>query len=141
MEQTPSPQNTRLNLTRPIAFVDIESTGCDVEKDRVIELALVVLRPDGTRTKWSSRFNPGRPIPPESTKINHITDSDVADAPRFCDLAAELHRELHGKDLAGYNLRRFDLQILDEEFRRCELKLNVEDVLIIDCLGIFSKKA
>jgi len=130
-----------LTFTRPIAFIDIESTGTDPSKDRIIELALIVLKPDGTRTKWSSRFNPGRPIPPESTDIHRITDSDVADAPLFHDRAAELHRELHGKDLAGYNLRRFDLLILDEEFRRCALKLNVEDVLIIDCLGIFSKKA
>jgi len=140
MEQTPASQSARLHLTRPLAFIDIESTGLDTAKDRVIELGLVVLKPDGTRIKWSSRFNPGRPIPPESTQVHGVTDSDVADAPPFRAWAVQLHKELHGMDLAGYNLRRFDLPILDEEFRRCGLKLNVEDVLIIDCFGIFANK-
>jgi DNA polymerase-3 subunit epsilon len=100
-----------------MAFIDIETTGLNSTKDRIIELGLVVLKPDGTRTTWSSRFNPGMPIPPETTEIHRITDSDVADAPLFRDWTAQLHRELHGKDLAGYNPRRLDLPILDEEFR------------------------
>jgi DNA polymerase-3 subunit epsilon len=127
-------------LIRSMVFIDIESTGTDVMRDRVIEIGVVVLKPDGTRTNWSSRFNPQRLIPPEATRIHGITDADVAEAPLFCDVAPRLHRGLQGKDLAGYNLRRFDLPLLDEEFRRCGMNLPVAGVRIVDCLGIFAKK-
>jgi DNA polymerase III subunit epsilon len=129
-----------IQLTKPLAFLDIESTGVDVVKDRIIELAVVVLNPDGSRKPWLQRFNPGIPIPAEATAVHGITDADVAGEPPFADHARRIWAALRGKDLAGYNLARFDLALLDQEFRRCGLKLDLSGVAVVDCFGIFSKK-
>lgn len=129
-----------IHLLRPIASIDIESTGVDPVKDRIIEFAAAVLNPDGSRSRWCQRFNPGVPIPAEATAIHGITDADVADLPPFADFARRIVRALSGKDIAGYNLRRFDLPILDEELRRAGLKLDLTGIEVIDCFGIFSKK-
>ena len=128
-----------ITLTRPIAWLDIESTGVDPVHDQIIELAVVVQHPDGTRKEWCRRFNPGCPIPSEATAVHGITDADVADAPPFASFAARIHAGLQGKDLGGYNLRRMDLPMLDEHFRRHGMKLNLDGVRIIDCYGIFAK--
>jgi DNA polymerase-3 subunit epsilon len=127
-------------LTRPIAFIDVESTGVDVVNDRIVEFGASILRPDGSRTPWVQRFNPGIPIPAAATEVHGITDADVDTCPKFSDWATRLAAALAGKDLAGYNLRRMDLPMLDEEFRRCGMNLNLDGVRIIDCFGIFSKK-
>lgn len=131
-----------MNLSRPIAFIDTESTGVDPVKDRILEIGVAVLHPDGVRNHevFTRRFNPGMAIPPAATEIHGITDEDVKDCPRFAESATGIWRGLQGKDLAGYNLRRFDLPILDEELRRSGLKLDLTGVQVIDCFGIFSKK-
>jgi DNA polymerase-3 subunit epsilon len=129
-----------MTITRPLACIDTETTGVDPVTDRIIEFGVTVLHPDGTRTKWESRFNPGMPIPPEATEIHGITDADVADAPRFSELAAKIHRGLQGKDLAGYSLRSLDLPVIDEEMRRCGLKLDLTGVNVIDAAAIFFNK-
>jgi DNA polymerase III subunit epsilon len=129
-----------MKLTRPICCIDIEATGLDIVLDRIIEFAVVVMNPDGTRSTWQQRFQPGFPIPPESTAIHGITDEDVKDCPAFEDWATRIHAALKGKDLAGYNLHRFDLPILDEHLRRSGLKLDLSEVNVIDAYGIFANK-
>jgi DNA polymerase III subunit epsilon len=130
-----------MKLERALVVFDVETTGVDVCKDRIIELGVVTLRPDGTRSpRWNQRFNPGIPIPPEATEVHHITDADVASCPPFSDFAQRIFAGLSGKDLGVYNGWRLDLPILDEELRRCGLKLDLTGVRVIDCFGIFSKK-
>lgn len=129
-----------MNLEKPIAFIDIESTGADPVKDRIIEFGAVVLMPDGTRREWAQRFNPGIPISPEAAEVHGITDADVADCPPFSEHAVRIVLAIRNKDLGGYNLRRFDLPILDEELRRSGHRLELDGVRVIDCFGIFSKK-
>lgn len=129
-----------MKLDRPICVLDVESTGTDPVLYRIIELAVVVLSPDGSRTTWEQRFYPGMPIPPESTAIHGITDEDVKDCPMFSVWAGKILRALDGKDIATYNGWRLDLPILDEELRRCGLKLDLADVRVIDAYGIFANK-
>lgn len=129
-----------MKLEKPIAFIDIESTGVDPVKDRIIEFGAAILLLDGTRTEWVQRFNPGIPISPEAAAVHGITDAEVADEPAFSVWAKRIFGAIKGKDLAGYNLRRFDLPILDEELRRCGGKLDLEGVRVIDCFGIYTKK-
>lgn len=130
----------RLQLTRPICFLDVESTGVDPCADRIIELGFTVFNPGGWRQRWEQRFNPGMSIPAEATAVHGISDADVKDCPTFADQAAMIWSSLQGKDLGGYNLWRLDLPMLDEEFRRCGMKLDLAEIHVIDCLGIFQKK-
>lgn len=129
-----------MKLLRPLCFLDLESTGVDPVKDRIVELGVVVLHPDGQRTQFCKRFNPGIPIPKEATEIHGITDAMVADCPPFATLARGILAGLQNKDIGTYNGRRLDLPLLDEELRRCRLKLDLTGVHVIDCFGIFSKK-
>jgi DNA polymerase-3 subunit epsilon len=129
-----------MRLEQPLVVIDAETTGLDPLTDRIIEFAALVIHPDGTRNRYRALFNPGFPIPATATAIHGISDADVADAPRFADKARSLHRALAGKDLGGYNLRGFDLIILDQEFRRCGMKLDLSGVRIIDASQIFRKK-
>lgn len=130
-----------MKLDRPLLFLDTETTGPDPIVDRVVELGVSVLHPDCTVNpkSWSVRFNPGIPIPAAATEIHHITDADVANCKPFSAYAALLHQKLKGKDLAGYNLRRFDLPILDEEMRRCGLALDLTGVRVVDVQAIYFK--
>ena len=129
-----------LQLTRPIAFVDLETTGLDVEEDRIVEIAVVRLMPDGERQTRSRRLHPGRPIPPAATAIHGITDDDVADCPRFHQVAKTLHAALMECDLGGYNVEGFDLRMLAAEFRRVGLAFPPEGVRVVDPLRIFQRR-
>ena len=130
-----------MKLDRPLIVLDMETTGVDPCIDRIIEMGVVVLFPDGTRSNgWRQRFNPGIQIPEAATEVHGIRDEDVAAEPRFADLSKKIHRAMNGRDIAGYNLRRLDLPILDEELRRCDLKLDLESVRIIDAFGIYQNK-
>lgn len=129
-----------LQLTRPLASIDLEATGTDPCEDRIVEFGVDILEPTGERRTWAMRFNPGRPIHPEATAAHGITDEDVKDCPPFSDWAIRIWNGLDGKDLLGYNLQRFDLIMLDEEFRRCGLCLDLEGVRVIDCFSVFQKK-
>ncbi len=106
-----------LKLTRPLAVFDLETTGIDVEKDRVIQIAVIRVEPDGSRRTYETLVNPERPIPPEATKVHGIKDADVADKPTFSQIRLELEEYLAGADLAGYNSIRFDTPLLQNELR------------------------
>ena len=127
-------------LERPLVFFDIETTGLDLKNDRIVELALIRVSPQGDVLERVRRFNPGMPIPPEATAVHGITDADVADKARFCARAKSLHRLLEGCDLAGFNIRRFDLHMLIAEFRRCGLDFSLEGRWIIDVQNIFHRE-
>ena len=94
-----------LNLTRPLAVFDIESTGVVPQRDRIVEIAVMKIMPDGTSRTTVRRLNPGMPIPPGATAIHGITDADVADCPQFADIAEKLLSYLEDCDLAGYNIQ------------------------------------
>lgn len=130
----------RLQLERPIAFVDLETTGLNVEDDRIVELAVVKLMPDGERQSRVRRIHPGRPIPPGATAIHGITDDDVRDCPTFMQVAKSLLDFLSGCDLGGYNVEGYDLRMLAAEFARCGLSLPVSEAKVVDPMRIFSRK-
>ncbi len=107
-----------LKLDRPLVGFDLETTGTSIERDRIVEIALVRVEPDGTRRDFRSLVNPGMPIPPGATKVHGITDADVRDAPAFAAIAAQVVKLLDGADLAGYNSLRFDAPLLETELAR-----------------------
>lgn len=122
---------------RPIAFFDLESTGANRDIDRVIEVAILRVEPDGAETEFRSLVNPQIPIPPESTRIHRIGDDDVADAPTFDAIAPRILQLLAGADLSGYNIARFDIRMLSAELRRCGQTFPLEGRRIIDPMVIF----
>ena len=128
-----------LQLTRPLAFFDIESTGVVPQRDRIVEIAVMKIMPAGTSRTTVRRLNPGMPIPPGATAIHGITDADVADCPQFADIADKLLSYLDGCDLAGYNILGFDVPLLEAEFKRVGLDFNTTDRKIIDAYNIFRK--
>lgn len=126
-----------LQLQRPLAVIDLETTGTNVATDRIIELAIIKVFPDRTIQSKVKRVNPGMPIPAVSTAIHGITDDDVKDCPTFKQMANELRQFLDNCDLAGYNSNRFDIPLLVEEFLRIELDFDVADRRFIDVQKIF----
>ncbi len=127
-------------LDRPLVFFDLETTGLNVKRDRIVELALIRITPQGDVYERVRRFNPGIPIPPEATAVHGITDADVADEASFCSRARSLYELLEDCDLAGFNIRRFDLAMLVEEFRRCGIRFELEGRRIIDVQNIFHRE-
>ncbi|MBX2905970.1 MAG: 3'-5' exonuclease [Taibaiella sp.] len=129
----------KLALKRPIVFFDLETTGTDHARDRIVELAFVKLMPDGTRNKYVKRVNPGMPIPPDSTKIHGISDEDVKDAPLFKQIAHQLYDWIKGCDMGGYNSSKFDLPLLAEEFLRVGIDVDFTERHMVDVQQIFFK--
>lgn len=129
----------QLNLKRPIIFFDLETTGTSVTSDRIVEISLIKVHPDGHTEEKSRRINPERHIPEESTAIHHITDEDVKDAPTFRQVAKSLHDLFDGCDIAGYNSNKFDVPLLIEEFGRAGLPFDVAGRHFVDVQGIFHK--
>lgn len=129
----------KLTLKRPIIFFDLETTGTDHAKDRIVELALVKIAPDGKRDKYVKRVNPGIPIPAETTAIHGIKDEDVKDCPSFRQIAHNLFDWMKGCDLGGYNSSKFDLPLLAEEFLRCGIDVDFTERSMIDVQQIFFK--
>ena len=127
-------------LQRPLAVFDIEATGTSPRSDRIVEIAVIRIHPDNTRDSKTYRVNPEMPIPPEATQIHSITDADVADCPRFADIAHELLTLLDGCDLAGYNVLRFDIPMLAEEFLRVGLQFDTEGRRVLDAQRIFHRR-
>ena len=107
-----------LKLERPLAVFDIESTGIVPQRDRIVELAVIRIDPDGSIRKTVRRLNPQMPIPAGATAVHGISDADVADAPTFADIAEKLAAFLDGCDLGGYNITGFDIPMLEAEFQR-----------------------
>jgi len=130
---------TNLQLTRPLAFLDLETTGTNISKDKIVEIAIIKLYPNGKRETYEKKINPELIIPIEISEIHGIYDVDVIDSPKFKELAQEIKEFLHNCDLAGFNSNRFDIPLLDEEFARCNIDINIEDRKLIDVQNIFHK--
>jgi len=127
-------------LDRPLAVLDIESTGTSPRADRIVELAIVTLMPDLSRPNRTFRINPQIPIPPEATAIHGIRDQDVASCPTFPEVAPQVKTALEGCDLAGYNIVRYDLLLLAEEFLRADMRFDVGGRRIVDAQRIFHRR-
>lgn len=128
-----------LTLKRPLLFFDIEATGLDTSRDRIVELSYIKVSPDGSEEAQTMRFNPTIPISAEATAVNGITDEDVAQCPTFADKAAELARVFSGCDIAGYNSNHFDVPMLVEEFIRAGVEFDVSACNLVDVQGIYHK--
>ena len=129
-----------MRLERPLVFFDLETTGLDIEKDRVIEFAGIKVFPDKKQERFETFVNPGIPIPAEITTLTGITDEMVAEAPPFAEVTSSLVAMLKDADVAGYNVGNFDVPMLASEFRRCGLPMpGPEDRAIIDPLEILKK--
>ena len=128
-----------LQLTRPIVCFDLETTGIDPATDRIVEISILRVEPDGARQVRTRRINPGRPIPEGATAVHGISDEDVADAPPFRQVAKGLLELLDGADLAGFNVARFDIPLLDREFRDCGLKPGLDQRRVVDSMTIFHR--
>lgn len=129
----------RLNLKNPLVFFDLETTGIDITKDRIVEISYVKVFPNGKEESKTMRINPERPIPPESTAIHGITDDDVKDCPTFKAVAKTLAAQIEGCDLAGYNSNRFDIPLLAEEFLRADVNIDLNRRKFVDVQTIFHK--
>ena len=130
----------KLKLTRPLVFFDLETTGTNITHDRIVEISIVKLMPDGTVVERSRRLNPEMPIPAEATAVHHITDDDVAGEPTFRQVAASLSKLLQGCDIAGFNSNRFDIPLLDQEFHRAGVDFDLNGVWFVDVQTIYHKK-
>ncbi len=128
-----------LPLKRPIVFFDLETTGTNFRIDRIVEISVAKFMPDGKSEVKTRRVNPERPIPADATAVHGITDKDVANEPTFKALASSFYRYLENCDLAGYNIQRFDLPLLAEEFKRSGIEFKTEAVKVIDVQTIFHK--
>lgn len=128
-----------LSLQRPLAFFDLETTGVRIGKDRIVQIGIVRLQPDGTRESYQTLVNPGMPIPPEATAVHGISDIDVALAPSLEAVAREVLDELAGCDLSGFNVLRFDIPFLTEELHRVGFDWNTADLRVVDVQRIFHK--
>lgn len=126
-----------LILNRPLVIFDLETTGINTSKDRIVELFMIKVQPDGSRTDLFQRFNPGIPIPPEITAIHGISNEDVAAEPAFESKAAELNAFLINCDFAGFNSNKFDFPMLVEEFYRAGIDFEVSKRKFIDAQKIF----
>ncbi len=128
-----------LNLTRPLAFIDLETTGIDLTKDRIVEIGILKAMPDGSTQTLTQRINPTIPIPKHVSDIHGIFDADIKDSPTFKTYANELNNFLLHCDFAGYNSNYFDIPILFEEFARAETDFDIEHRKFIDVQAIFHK--
>lgn len=128
-----------LNLQRPLAFFDLETTGVKVGKDRIVQIAIVRAMPDGARERWECLVNPGVPIPKEASQVHGIHDADVADAPKLQDIAQDILAQLAGCDLCGFNAIRFDVPFLAEELLRVGVAWDTSALRIVDAQRIFHK--
>lgn len=126
-----------LNLKSPIAFFDLEATGINTSTDRIVEIAIIKVHPDGMEETKTMRINPGVPIPKEVSLIHGIYDEDVKNAPTFKDVAKELHQFFVGADLAGFNVLKYDIPLLVEEFLRAGIDFDIEKRNILDSQKIF----
>nr|MCU0355181.1 3'-5' exonuclease [Cytophagales bacterium] len=126
-----------LKLKKPLAFFDIETTGTNVAKDRIVEISVLRALVNGETQTKTWRINPGMTIPPESSVFHGIYDDDVKDKPVFKEVAHDIYRFFEGADLAGFNVLRLDIPVLTEEFLRVELDFSLDSRKIIDAQKIF----
>lgn len=129
----------QLNLKNPIVFFDLETTGINISKDRIVEISYLKVYPNGDEEIKTRRVNPEMPIPAEATAVHGITDEDVAECPTFKTLAKSLATQIEGCDLAGYNSNRFDIPLLAEEFLRAGVDIDLSKRKFVDVQTIFHK--
>jgi len=127
----------KLNLKIPICFFDLETTGTNIQHDRIIEIAVTKVFPSGEVIRKANVINPGIPIPPESTVFHGITDEDVKGKPAFKEVARDYAKLFEGSDLSGFNIMKFDVPVLVEEFLRCDVEFDYTRKKIIDSQKIF----
>lgn len=127
----------KLQLSRPLAFIDLETTGVNISIDRIIEIAIVKINPDGTKQVKRKLINPLMPIPKGSSDIHGITDEMVKDAPSFKQVANEIKQFIEQCDLGGYNSNRFDIPMLIEEFLRVGIEFSVDGKKLVDVQKVF----
>ena len=127
----------KIRLIRPVVFMDLETTGLSLTQDRIVEIAMLKVNPDGSQVKKRKLINPEKPIPPEVTAIHGISDEMVKDAPIFKVAANEIKQFMDGCDLAGYNSNKFDWPLLMEEFLRCGLDFEITDRKLLDVQRIY----
>lgn len=126
-----------LQITRPICFLDVETTGVNVEEDRIVEIGIFKKFPDGLEETKSRRINPGIPIPQSASEVHGITDELVKDCPKFINIAKGMHDFISGCDLAGFNCNSFDFPLLFHEFARAGINWNYQDHFFIDMGNLY----
>jgi DNA polymerase-3 subunit epsilon len=129
-----------LNLKRPLVFIDLETTGINVASDRIVEISVLKISPNGKEEWMTTRVNPEMPIPHKTTAIHGIKDEDVKSSPTFREIGKNLASFLEGCDLAGYNAIKFDIPVLAEEFLRVNIDFNFKKRRYVDVQVIFHKK-
>ncbi len=129
----------QLNLTKPICFFDLETTGISITSDRIVEIAILKVHPNGKEERKTWLVNPGMPIPKEVTAIHGISDEDVADKPTFKALAKEIYNMIKDSDLGGFNSNRFDIPLLAEEMLRADVDFDMKNRQSVDVQTIFHK--
>jgi len=129
-----------IKLDRPLAFVDVETTGLSPYSDRIVELSILKIHPDGTEEYKSHRVNPGIPIPAEATAIHGITDADMAGEPMFQQYAKSVRDFLEGCDIAGFNVIKFDLPCLEAEFARANVEFSRRGRQLVDSKVIYHQR-
>lgn len=127
----------KLQLKRPIAFIDLETTGINIGTDKIVEIAIIKILPDGTRQVKRKLINPQTPIPPAATEVHGITDDMVKDAPTFKQVANEVKQFLDNCDMGGYNSNRFDVPMLIEEFMRAGMEFSIDGRRMVDVQKVF----
>ena len=128
-----------LKLNRPICFFDLETTGTDVVNDRIVEIAILKVYPNGNKESKTWLVNPQMPIPPSATAVHGITDEKVANEPSFKELSKQVHSMVKDSDLAGFNSDRFDIPLLAEEMLRAEIDFDMRNRVSVDVQTIFHK--
>lgn len=129
-----------LKLTRPICFFDLETTGTNITKDRIVEISVLKVFPNGNKESKTWLVNPEMPIPPIVTAIHHITNEMVANEPTFHEIGKLVHQMIKDSDLAGYNSDRFDIPLLAEELLRVGIDFDMGNRVAVDVQNIFHKK-
>lgn len=129
----------QLNLTKPICFFDLETTGINITNDRIVEISILKVYPNGKEETFTQRVNPTIPIPAEVTKVHGISDADVADKPTFKEISKDVHNLIKDSDLGGFNSNRFDIPLLAEEMLRAEVDFDMKNRQSIDVQTIFHK--
>ncbi len=128
-----------LSLTKPICFFDLETTGINITTDRVVEISILKVHPNGKEERKTWLVNPGIPIPKEVTEIHGISDADVIDKPTFKELAKDIYNMIKDSDLGGFNSNRFDIPLLAEEMLRADVDFDMKNRLAVDVQTIFHK--
>jgi len=130
----------KLNLKRPLAFFDLETTGINTASDRIVEISILKVYPDGKEEEMTMRVNPTITIPSKASEVHGIYDSDVADKPTFAQIASNIAAFIKDCDIAGYNSNKFDIPLLAEEFLRAGINFDFTKRKMIDVQTIYHKK-